>query len=115
MYIGFLVYCNSKNSLFLIITNIHYRFSVSEDVDISPDEHYDRREDKYEHRFIDDHTTPTGQFSQSSEQGGENSDTNDMMAFCRYNPRYTRGLYRGSLHLFRPNVQQNVNCRRILQ
>ena len=83
MYIGFLVYCNSKNSLFLIITNIHYRFSVSEDVDISPDEHYDRSEDKYEDSFIDDQTTPTGQFTQS-EQGGESSNTNDMMAFYRY-------------------------------
>ncbi|XP_037421788.1 DEAD-box ATP-dependent RNA helicase FANCM-like isoform X1 [Triticum dicoccoides] len=55
---------------------------VSEDADISPDEDDDRSEDKYEDSFIDDQTTPTGQFTQS-EQGGENSNTNDMMAFYR--------------------------------
>ncbi|XP_044980621.1 DEAD-box ATP-dependent RNA helicase FANCM isoform X5 [Hordeum vulgare subsp. vulgare] len=55
---------------------------VSEDADISPDEDDDRSEDKYEDSFIDDQTTPTGRFTQS-EQGGENSNTNDMMAFYR--------------------------------
>ncbi|VAI03073.1 unnamed protein product [Triticum turgidum subsp. durum] len=55
---------------------------VSEDADISPDEDDDRGEDKYEDSFIDDQTTPTGQFTQS-EQGGEYSNTNDMMAFYR--------------------------------
>lgn len=81
--IGFLVYCNSMHIVFSITTSLHYCFRVSEDADISPDEDDDRGEDKYEDSFIDDQTTPTGQFTQSG-QGGEYSNTNDMMAFYRY-------------------------------
>jgi Fanconi anemia group M protein len=54
---------------------------VSEDADISADEDDDQSEDKYEDSFIDDQTTPSGQFTQS-EQGGEH--TGDIMAFYRY-------------------------------
>lgn len=68
---------------FFNITTLHYCFRVSEDADVSPDEDDDRSEDKYEDSFIDDQTTPTNQFTRS-EQGGENSNTNDMMAFYRY-------------------------------
>uniref|UniRef100_A0ACD5X537 Uncharacterized protein n=1 Tax=Avena sativa TaxID=4498 RepID=A0ACD5X537_AVESA len=55
---------------------------VSEDADISADEDDDQSEDKYEDSFIDDQTTPSGQFTQTqSEQGGEH--TGDIMAFYR--------------------------------
>ncbi|CAM0874689.1 unnamed protein product [Alopecurus aequalis] len=53
---------------------------VSEDADISADEDDEQSDDKYEDSFIDDQTTPAGQFTQS-EQGGEH--TGDMMAFYR--------------------------------
>lgn len=53
---------------------------VSEDANISVDEDDGQSDDKYEDSFIDDQTTPTGQFTQS-EQGGQN--TGDMMAFYR--------------------------------
>ena len=54
---------------------------MSEDADISADEDDDQSDDKYEDSFIDDRTTPTGQFTQS-EQGGEHA--GDIMAFYRY-------------------------------
>lgn len=46
----------------------------------SLDEDDDQTEDRYEDSFIDDQTTPSGQFTQS-EQGGEH--TGDIMAFYR--------------------------------
>ncbi|XP_062197564.1 DEAD-box ATP-dependent RNA helicase FANCM isoform X2 [Phragmites australis] len=61
-------------------TYIDEEVEVSEDADVSEDEDDDQSEDKYEDSFIDDQTTPTGEFTQT-EQGAENN--GDMMGFYR--------------------------------
>ncbi|WVZ53851.1 hypothetical protein U9M48_004739 [Paspalum notatum var. saurae] len=61
-------------------TYIDEEVEVSEDADVSEDEDDNPSEDKYEDSFIDDHITPTGEFTQT-EHGAQNN--GDMMGFYR--------------------------------